>query len=626
MSDGSMPPPMKLLFVILAHDRPGDAAGLARTLVAAGSDARALIHFDARADAASFAALEAAVAGEPRIGLVARRAACRWGSFGLVEAPLNALAQAEAEFEASGWTPDYAILLSGACLPCRPVASLEQFLAAHPGRQYIESEDESWVTGGWRSERWRFWHVFDHKTQRPLEWLSGRVQGALRVRRRFPAGLRPRFGSQWWALTWPVCQAILADIRRNPARLRFFRRAWIPDEMVFQTYVDALVPRESIAGFGLTHFQFTTVHGRPVMFYDDHVDYVRDIDRFFFRKASPEALRLRAASLAQAGAPDDGRGFDRVGERREHYFLKLQAQTHYSPPGALFFRDQFSDHSASVLGAAGDPYLVVVGPPAMARRLVARLPEPPFTAFGEIFAPASVDLGPGRAAIGGLRRSDTAIRDAHPALFLTRLRTRAGGVPAFAWSPADRPWLLAAVLRDPAALVITLPVLSGNPAQDRETLLAQCLGPGRARLVDVPFGLPRDWVQAALNDIRAPWSPDLGYWLVSGVTPVALEAPDAPRLRPPDLALPWGGDPGPETLARRRSELERALALCRFRDAAWFPALAAALQAWDPDAPEPPPAARAAKPGERLAAAAPAPLTEPLTAPEPALPAGAEAR
>ena len=49
MSDGSLRPPMKLLFVILAHDRPEDAAELARTLVAAASDARALIHFDARA-------------------------------------------------------------------------------------------------------------------------------------------------------------------------------------------------------------------------------------------------------------------------------------------------------------------------------------------------------------------------------------------------------------------------------------------------------------------------------------------------------------------------------------------------------------------------------------------------
>ena len=186
MSDGSLRPSMKLLFVILAHDRPAEVAELARTLVAAASDARALIHFDARADAAAFAALAAAVADEPRIGLVARRVACRWGGFGLVEAPLNALAQAEAE----GQSPDYAILLSGACLPCRPVASLERFLLENAGREFIESEDESWVTGGWRSERWRYWHCFDHKTQHLARMALGRAS-----RRRSGCGGASRPGS-----------------------------------------------------------------------------------------------------------------------------------------------------------------------------------------------------------------------------------------------------------------------------------------------------------------------------------------------------------------------------------------------------------------------------------------------
>ena len=47
--------------------------------------------------------------------------------------------------------------------------------------------------------------------------------------------------------------------------------------------------------------------------------------------------------------------------------------------------------------------------------------------------------------------------------------------------------------------------------------------------------------------------------------------------------LPWGGDPRAATRARRRAELAAALAACRFRDAAWFPALAAALAgAYDP--------------------------------------------
>jgi hypothetical protein len=572
---------MKLLFVILAHDRPGDAAELARTLVAAASDGRALIHFDARAEAAAFAALGAAVADEPRIGLVAQRVACRWGGFGLVEAPLNALAQAEAEGQGSGWAPDYAILLSGACLPCRPLASLERYLADNAGREFIESADESWITGGWRSERWRFWHVFDHKTQHLAELVSGRVQAALRVRRRFPKGLEPRFGSQWWALTWPAVQAILADIRRDPKRLGFFRTVWIPDEMVFQTYVAALVPAGAIAGFSLTHHQFTN-RGKPVVYHEDHGDYVATLDRFFFRKISPEARTLRAACLARAGEPDDRADLGRIGARQDHYRLKLQAQTDYAPPGALFYRDRFVDRAAPVLAAARDPYLVLIGPPALARVLAARLPAPPFAALGEIFAPAAVDLGPGRPELGGLRRGDAAIRDRHPALWLVRVRDRAAakGVPVIPWSPVDQRRLLAAVLRDPAALVVALPLRSGDPAGDRDALVAASLGPGRTRAMALPLGLPPGQLRAAVLDVGALDSPDIALWLASGMAP--REAPD---LRAPDLVLAWGGAPGEAARAGRRDALARGLAACRFRDAAWFPALAAALEAaYDPDA------------------------------------------
>ena len=291
MSDGSLRPPTKLLFVILAHDRPEDAAELARTLVAAASDARALIHFDARA--ARGRLRRAGGGGRGRAAGRPRREARRL--------PLGRLRPGRGAAERArpgrgggrgpGWAPDYAILLSGACLPCRPVASLERFLAENAGREFIESEDETWITGGWRAERWRFWHVFDHKTQNLAEHLSARLQKALGVRRRFPKGLAPRFGSQWWALTWPAAQAILADVRRDPKRLGFFRTVWIPDEMVFQTYVHALVPKGAIAGFGLTHFQFTNL-GKPVVFHDDHEGYVRSLERFFVRKASPEATAL----------------------------------------------------------------------------------------------------------------------------------------------------------------------------------------------------------------------------------------------------------------------------------------------------------------------------------------------
>ncbi len=558
---------MKLSFLILAHDRPEQAAELARTLVAAARDATAFIHFDVRARPVDFAALAAAVGGEPRVRLVAKRAAGAWGSFGLVEAPLNALAQMEAE----GVEPDYVVLLSGACLPCRPVASLERFLTERDGGEFIESEDESWITGGWRAERWRYWHVFDHKTRRPLEAASARIQKYLGVRRRFPAGLEPRFGSQWWTLSWPVLQAILADIRRQPKRLDFFRSVWIPDEMVFQTYVNALVPREAIAGFGLTHFQFTN-RGKPIVFHDDHADYVAALGRFFVRKVSPEARALRAACLARAAASDDGRRLGPPHARRHDYKLKIAAQTHYPRPGQIYYADQFVTMSAPVLARAEGAYVVLAGPPALTAAVAADLPRESFTVFGEVFAPGRVDLGeaaPAGEGFHGLNRDDMAIRDMHPALWLVRLRARAERVPVLTWSPVNQRWLLAEAVRDPRALVVTLPPSSGDPDRDRAALLERCLGPTRpaaARLGVAPARF-----RAAMGDGAGAQKPDMALWLVAGTA----------ELRAPDVALPWSAGPGPiaaELRARRREALGRALAACRFRDAPWFPGLAAALE------------------------------------------------
>ena len=621
MSEGSLRPPTKLLFVILAHDRPEDAAGLARTLVAAASDARALIHFDARAPEAVFAALAAAVADAPRVGLVAKRVACRWGGFGLVEAPLNALAQAEAEAAARGWAPDYAILLSGACLPCRPVASLERFLAENAWREFIESEDETWITGGWRAERWRLWHVFDHKTQNLAEHLSARLQKALGVRRRFPKGLAPRFGSQWWALTWPVCQAILADVRRDPKRLGFFRTVWIPDEMLFQTYVHALVPKEAIAGFGLTHFQFTNL-GKPVVFHDDHDGYVRSLERFFVRKASPEATALRAACLARAAEPDDGAPFTGVGARRRHYPLKdlgadplpsagravLPRPVHRPDrSGARHGRDTLhrarrsSRHRPAPRGAAAR---APVRDPRRALRARADRPRPRPRRARRAAPPRHRDprRPPGALAGPGPRPGPRPAR-----------RGGRAGHPLVAGGPGE---LLAAVVRDPAALVVTLPPLTGDPGRDRAALIRACLGPVRRRTAGLPFGVPpASMARAAFEAGGGAPGPDIALWMIGGLSPPPtrgvpmLPPPGFPRtgfpewfgsgapMPPPDLVLPWGGDQGPAARDRRRRERAAAFAACRFREAAWFPAFTTALdvdpaQEQDPEQGADPAAAR----------------------------------
>ncbi len=615
MSAGPSSAP-RLLFVVLAHERPDDVAQLARTLVAAASDATVMIHYDARAPQADFDRLSEAVAGtaDGRLRLVTQRVACRWGAFGLVEAPLAALTQARDE----GLEPDYAILLSGSCLPCRPLAQLERYLDGNRGREFIEVEDAAWVGNGWRNERWRYRFWFDHKTQRPIEWGFFQLQRALGITRAFPEGLTPRFGSQWWALSWPTVEAILADIRANPRRLDFFRSVWIPDEMMFQTWVHALVPEERIAGFGLTHFQFSD-RGKPVVFHDDHLDYVPTLPRFFFRKAAPEAARLRDWALARAAEPDDGAALDRIGARPADYAMKMTAQTHYPRPGHVFFRSQYTEMTTPVLEATQGPYVVLAGPPPMTGALARALaeaagPEGPFTILGEVFRPGEVDLGPGRDELDGLARDEAALRDLHPALYLARVRARAAGVPVLRWSPLDAGPLLRAATRDRHALVLACLPWTGAPERDRGLLALACQRARpdlsvAARLMphEPPARLWRAQLQT-LADTAPPWF---------DTAPAEAFHPDPDRGIAPlrGVALmPFAWGESATTPEARRATFEASLAACRFRGADWFaPVAAAAGRVFaDLDAQ----AAEILKPAPAEAAAPAAPAGRPARTPE----------
>lgn len=539
--------PPRLLFLILAHDRPQDAAALARALTAAASDARALIHFDAASAAPDFAALAAAVADEPRVGLVGRRARCGWGTFGLVQAVFEAFA----EIEAAGEPPDRVILLSGACLPCRPVRQLERFLAAHPRTEFIETDDESWILDGLRAERHSLWFVLP-----PLRWpwadrLMVRIQRMLGVSRRFPEGLTPRFGSQWWALTWPTCAAVLAWTRAEPRALTFFHTVWIPDEMVIQTLVHRLASPELIAGFTLTHVQFTD-RGKPVVFHDDHLDRLGRIARFFVRKADPEARRLRAHCLALAAAPDDGAALDVIGAPSDEYVLKVRTQTHFPAPGQIFYGDQTTKATAAVLRRVETTYIVAHGPNPMTLAVTEAIAGPSFERLGRLFAPDHVDFGPGRPGFAGLQPTDAPLRDLHPALYLARVRGRCVRPALIRMHPFDAPQLFSAMLQDPAALVILSMPQAPGPEATQRRLMEACGGEAP------PSGVEREaWLEALADSAGGP---------------APLAAADAERV----ILMPWAADGAAE--AARAARFRRSLARSAFAAEPWFPALAAGLE------------------------------------------------
>jgi hypothetical protein len=136
-------------FVMLVHDPLDRAAQVARHLAEAG--APIVIHVDARVPAPAFAAFAAALGDLPRIRF-ARRQRCRWGTWSIVAATLEASGQMLRDFPEVG----HVFLACGTALPIRPLADLRAFLARRPETDFIESvttEDVAWTIGGLDRER-----------------------------------------------------------------------------------------------------------------------------------------------------------------------------------------------------------------------------------------------------------------------------------------------------------------------------------------------------------------------------------------------------------------------------------------------------------------------------------------
>ena len=97
----------------------------------------------------------------------AERQKCDWGTWSLVDATRTATEQL------LSLDPDarHVALVSGACLPIKPVADLEDFLSRHPQTDFIESvtiDDVPWAKDGLGKERFTMTFPFAWKRQTRL--------------------------------------------------------------------------------------------------------------------------------------------------------------------------------------------------------------------------------------------------------------------------------------------------------------------------------------------------------------------------------------------------------------------------------------------------------------------------
>jgi hypothetical protein len=427
--------------VLLCHTAFDRAAQVARHWSAAGCPV--VIHLDRRVPEADRAGLAAALADLPSVRFSAR-VACEWGTFSLVQATINAATQMLAEF------PEvrHVYLASGSCVPIRPVKHLQEFLAAHPETDFIESvttADVGWTVGGLNKERFTLRFPFSWKRQRALFDGYVRLQRKVGFERKIPNGLVPHLGSQWWCLTRRSLEQILSHPDRQ-VHDRYFRRVWIPDESYFQTLIRQVSTRVESRSLTLSKFDF---QGRPHLFYDDHLHLLRQSEAFVARKIWPEADLLYRTFLSDQPpilpTPNPGK-IDRL-------FAKATERRVKGRPG-LYMQSRLPTRQYGGTQSAA-PYGVIEGladlfedfPAWLARAVDARV-------HGHLFALDRVQFAGGDAVFKGGLSDSASLRDYDPRSFLTNLiwNTR-GETQCFMFGPGDVQDVAEFMASDPQARI-----------------------------------------------------------------------------------------------------------------------------------------------------------------------------
>ncbi|PRX46307.1 beta-1,6-N-acetylglucosaminyltransferase [Salegentibacter salegens] len=182
-----------------------------------------------------------------------------WGDIGIVKGTINALRIAVGKDN-----PGYYVLLSGQDYPLQKNETIKDIFRQNPEIDYITSyplPHSSLDQGGIpRIEKYKVnksdkrGHFLFLPSVYEKEFYSLETAGKINFlrknnqygdilrtfkRRRFPHYLKPYSGSQWWAMKEESIRYILNFLDVNPDYLKYHTYSLLPDEMFFQSIIQA---------------------------------------------------------------------------------------------------------------------------------------------------------------------------------------------------------------------------------------------------------------------------------------------------------------------------------------------------------------------------------------------------
>ena len=300
---------MDICYVILAHKYSPQVQQLVQRLNA--KNCFFYIHVDATVSLEPFTTKLSIL---ENVWFIKEREQGTWGGLGIVKATLNAL-----HLISSHQRKGYCILLSGQDYPLKNNQYILEYLQTNRGTNFADTwalPSERWYYGGMdRIQQYKFdlasskqkyivipsiWSRLFHRhpaknLRKVIKLLkSGVWPVRLLLPRRFPSGLKPFGGSQWWAITTETAEKIIFFVKNHRSYLHYHKFTLLPDEIFFQSLIRHFSALEnSSLKPSLTYVRFATQEdAHPVAFTMENKDELHEVrtryeGKLFARKFHP---------------------------------------------------------------------------------------------------------------------------------------------------------------------------------------------------------------------------------------------------------------------------------------------------------------------------------------------------
>jgi hypothetical protein len=201
---------------------------------------------------------------------------CKWGSFGLTASTLSAMNHFEK------YEYDYLLNLTGDCYPLKTPQQIKAELKNQTSgyMTYWKMPYQGWGKGG--MDRIRNNHYFFHKKEYPYV----KILKIPRIRRKLPANLEPYGGWNWFALPKQLVNYTVQFVEKNPSVEKFYKHAFAPGEMFFQTVLLNSPFKDRIVNDNKRYVEFIDSHPRTLTIKDHEA--LKQSGKLFARKFNPK--------------------------------------------------------------------------------------------------------------------------------------------------------------------------------------------------------------------------------------------------------------------------------------------------------------------------------------------------